>query len=79
MLAGAEGADRGHVRPGTERYRGETLLEVHLFDFDERIYGAYITVRFKARLRSEEKFASLEALKEQMHADVAAAKAALAE
>lgn len=58
---------------------GETLLEVHLFDFDERIYGAYITVRFKARLRSEEKFASLEALKEQMHADVAAAKAALAE
>jgi len=56
---------------------GETLLEVHLFDFAERIYGAYITVRFMARLRSEEKFASLEALKSQMHADVAAAKAAL--
>jgi riboflavin kinase/FMN adenylyltransferase len=56
---------------------GETLLEVHLFDFDERIYGAYITVRFMERLRSEEKFASLEALKMQMHADVAAAKAAL--
>ena len=56
---------------------GETLLEVHLFDFDERIYGAYITVRFLARLRSEEKFASIEALERQMHADVAAAKAAL--
>ena len=56
---------------------GETLLEVHLFDFAERIYGAYISVRFMARLRSEEKFASLEALKSQMHADVAAAKAAL--
>lgn len=57
---------------------GETLLEVHLFDFDERIYGAYITVRFMARLRSEVKFASLEALRRQMHADAAAAKAALA-
>ncbi len=56
---------------------GDTLLEVHLFDFDERIYGAYITVRFIAKLRSEEKFASLEALTRQMHADVAAAKAAL--
>lgn len=56
---------------------GETLLEVHLFDFDERIYGAYITVRFLARLRSEEKFASLEVLTRQMYADVAAAKAAL--
>ena len=53
-------------------------LEVHLFDFDESIYGAYITVRFMARLRSEEKFASLEALRRQMHADAAAAKAALA-
>lgn len=56
---------------------GETLLEVHLFDFDERIYGAYITVRFLARLRSEENFASIEALRQQMHADAAAAKAAL--
>jgi riboflavin kinase/FMN adenylyltransferase len=56
---------------------GETLLEVHLFDFDELIYGSYITVRFKARLRAEENFESIEALKLQMHADVAAAKAAL--
>ena len=56
---------------------GETLLEVHLFDFDQRIYGAYITVRFKSKLRSQEKFASIEALKTQMHADLAAAKAAL--
>jgi riboflavin kinase/FMN adenylyltransferase len=57
---------------------GETLLEVHLFDFDERIYGTYITVRFKARLRAEEKFPTIAALERQMHADVAAAKAALA-
>jgi riboflavin kinase/FMN adenylyltransferase len=58
---------------------GETLLEVHLFDFDRDIYGVYITVRFRARLRAEENFSSIEAMQLQMHADVAAAKAALAQ
>ena len=58
---------------------GETLLEVHLFDFDEQIYGTYITVRFKVRLRAEERFPTIAALERQMHADVAAAKAALAD
>jgi riboflavin kinase/FMN adenylyltransferase len=57
----------------------ETLLEVHIFDFAERIYGAYITVGFKARLRAEEKFATLAEMQAQMRADVEAAKAALAE
>jgi len=58
---------------------GETLLEVHIFDFDAGIYGAYITVRFKERLRAEENFESIEAMQRQMRADVAAAKAALRE
>jgi riboflavin kinase / FMN adenylyltransferase len=57
---------------------GKTLLEVFLFDFDADIYGRYITVRFIERLRSEEKFATIEALKVQMNVDVGAAKAALA-
>lgn len=58
---------------------GKTLLEVHLFDFAASIYGAYITVRFRQRLRAEKKFASLAALQEQMHRDASAAKAALAQ
>lgn len=57
---------------------GATLLEVHLFDFDARIYGRYITVRFLSRLRAEEKFPSLESMQAQMRRDVEAAKAALA-
>jgi riboflavin kinase/FMN adenylyltransferase len=57
---------------------GKTLLEVYLFDFDRRIYGSYITVRFVARLREERKFPSMESLRAQMQADVVAAKAALA-
>jgi len=56
---------------------GKTLLEVHLFDFDEDIYGRYITVRFRHRLRAEEKFPTLAAMQTQMHADAAAARAAL--
>jgi riboflavin kinase/FMN adenylyltransferase len=57
---------------------GKTLLEVFVFDFDADIYGGYITVRFIERLRSEEKFGTIEALQDQMGADVSAAKAALA-
>lgn len=58
---------------------GKTLLEVFIFDFDTDIYGRYITVRFRQRLRSEERFSTIAAMQEQMSADVSAAKAALAE
>jgi riboflavin kinase / FMN adenylyltransferase len=54
------------------------LLEVHIFDFDEDIYGAYIHVDFIARLRSEEKFGGAEELVEQMHRDTARARKILA-
>lgn len=54
------------------------LLEVHIFDFDEEIYGAYIQVDFIARLRSEEKFVDAEHLVAQMHRDTARAREILA-
>ncbi len=54
------------------------LLEVHIFDFDEEIYGQYIHVDFIGRLRSEEKFDDAKALVEQMHRDAALAKEILA-
>ena len=50
------------------------LLEVHIFDFDRDIYGAYIQVEFIARLRSEEKFGGARELIEQMHRDAARAR-----
>jgi riboflavin kinase/FMN adenylyltransferase len=56
---------------------GTALLEVLIFDFDRDIYGEYITVQFVKRLREERHFSDLEALKRQMHVDVAAARAAL--
>ena len=54
------------------------LLEVHIFDFDQDIYGEYIHVDFIARLRSEEKFDDVKELVEQMHRDSALAREILA-
>jgi riboflavin kinase/FMN adenylyltransferase len=58
---------------------GAALLEVLIFDFDREIYGEYITVHFVKRLREERHFADLPSLQSQMHADVAAARAALSD
>ena len=52
----------------------EPLLEAHLFDFDGDLYGRRIEVEFVAKLRDEEKFADLAALKVQMDRDAAAAR-----
>lgn len=55
---------------------GEALtIETHLIDFDADIYGETLSVAFRKRLRGEAKFDSLDALKEQIQADVAAAGA----
>lgn len=54
------------------------LLEVHIFDFDQEIYGEYIHVDFIAKLRSEEKFAEIDMLIEQMDRDSGKAREILA-
>mgnify|MGYP000950588871 FL=1 len=51
------------------------LLEVHLFDFDRDIYGRHISVRFVHKLRNEQRFSNFDALKAQIAADAAAARA----
>jgi len=52
----------------------EMLLEAHVFDFDGDLYGREITIEFVSKLRDEERFASLDALVQQMHRDAAAAR-----
>ena len=49
-------------------------LEVHLLDFSEDLYGKSLDVRFLVHLRGERKFPSLDALREQIAADVAATR-----
>jgi len=44
-------------------------IEVNIFDFNKEIYGDILEIEFVERLRNEEKFDSLDALKEQLHRD----------
>ena len=44
-------------------------IEVHLFDFDGDLYDKEIKVRFVKRIRGEQKFESLDALKKQIQID----------
>jgi riboflavin kinase/FMN adenylyltransferase len=53
----------------------KAVLETHLFDFNQDIYGRYVEVHFKARLRDEVRFESLAALQAQITRDVSAAQA----
>jgi riboflavin kinase/FMN adenylyltransferase len=50
------------------------LLEVHLFDFAEELYGRHLRVRFIERLRDEAKYPDLSALRAAIGRDVAMAK-----
>ena len=52
----------------------EALLEAHVFDFRDDLYGREIEVEFRAKLRDEQRFATLEALTAQMHRDAADAR-----
>jgi len=49
-------------------------LEVHLFDFDQQIYGRHLEIEFRLRLRDERRFESFEALRRQIQLDAAAAR-----
>jgi riboflavin kinase/FMN adenylyltransferase len=77
---GLEGDPRDAVASvGTRPTFGgaKPLLEVHIFDFDEDIYGQYIHVDFIARLRGEVKFDEVEELVAQMHRDADNARSIL--
>ncbi|MEX0606500.1 MAG: bifunctional riboflavin kinase/FAD synthetase [Halofilum sp. (in: g-proteobacteria)] len=78
--------DRGRRFPGVANLgwrpmvaSQRPLLEVYAFDFEGDLYGAHLAVELHARLRPEERFDSMDALVEQMHADARDARALLAE
>lgn len=68
-LFGVANVGRKPTMNGTDR-----LLEVYLLDFNQDIYGQYIEVEFVNKLRDEQKFASIEELKQKIAEDVAKAK-----
>ena len=56
----------------------QVVLEVHLFDFDEDLYGQHLRVALVDYIRPEQKFDGLDALKAQIQKDSERARATLA-
>jgi len=56
-------------RPTIDINADHRTIEVHIFNFEGDIYQKEITLIFKKRLRDEQKFGSLEELREQLKAD----------
>ena len=56
---------------------GGQTIEVHLLDWSGDLYGKVLTVELVQLIRSEQKFASLDALKAQIAADCVAARTTL--
>jgi len=60
-------------RPTVQGTRDQ--LEVHLFDFQQDIYGRHVKVNFLAHVRPERRFESLDALRTQINQDAQHAQA----
>jgi riboflavin kinase/FMN adenylyltransferase len=69
---GLPGVANVGTRPTVDGTR--SLLEVHLFDFQQDIYKRHVTVEFCEKLRDEKRFESLDLLKEQIWLDAARAR-----
>lgn len=75
----------GHPRPGvasiglrpTVEDSGRWLLEVHLFDFAQQVYGRLVRVELVHKLRDETKHDSIDALATAIRGDADAARALL--
>ncbi|MEC8493176.1 MAG: riboflavin kinase, partial [Pseudomonadota bacterium] len=52
----------------------EPILEVHIFDYTGNLYGDLIKVTFKRKLREEQAFDSIDALKTQINQDIEQAR-----
>ena len=64
-------------RPTFYEHAQQSLLEVHVIDFDGDLYGCEMRVEFVDFLRSERKFEGIEQLSEQLAIDVADARSRL--
>jgi riboflavin kinase/FMN adenylyltransferase len=81
-FTGADGIQRAAAlslgrRPTFYSDQGYLLLEAFLLDFSGDLYGQPVSVGFVERIRSEERFDSVDALVEAMHRDVEAVRRVL--
>jgi riboflavin kinase/FMN adenylyltransferase len=78
VVDGREWPAAANIGPNPTFGESARKIEVHLIDFAGDLYGRPLAVEFVARLRDTRPFAGVEALKEQLRQDVAAAKRVLA-
>lgn len=57
------------TRPTVDGINQTQTIEVNFFDFNEDIYGAQLQINLHHRLRNEQKFEGLDALKQQLATD----------
>jgi len=57
--------------------RDTPIVEAHVLDFDQDLYGQEVEIEFTHRLRDELRFSNVESLVTQMHADVEHARGLL--
>ncbi len=62
------------IKPTIEDKTSMVTIEVHIFDFNQEIYGDIIEISMIEFLRSEQKFPNIDILKQQIHADSLKAK-----
>lgn len=81
VMAGIDRGGATHWVPGVANFgrrptfdARDVILEVHLFDFSDDLYGRHLRVRMVEYLRPERKFSGLEALKAQIEEDSQAAR-----
>jgi len=65
-------------RPTFYEHADASLLEAHLIDFADDLYGEAARVQFTNFLRSERKFDGIDALRIQLKLDIDHARASLA-
>ncbi len=73
-VGGYAGIANVGVRPTVSGEGAQRLVEVHLFDFAGDLYGCDLEVCFGHFVRPEQKFPSLDALRAQIAADLAAVR-----
>ena len=72
-IEGVEHRVKGAANVGVRPTIGDMvkpILEVHLLDFDQQIYGRRISVEFVYKIRDEQQFTSLDDLAESISDDV---------
>jgi riboflavin kinase / FMN adenylyltransferase len=63
------------IRPTfVESIPAEPMVEAYLFDFDGDLYGQRVEVEFTRRLREEQRFDEVDALRHQIQADIRIAR-----